>query len=227
MTPIATITTTPSNTTQLVAPAKAHSPHFDMNFFSLNSQVAQQTENDLEFSYDFSLESRIFDNAPNAASQLVLSPQPRLYNAAAEVETSTTTTQEGIIPANIPTGPTASGAISPQHHGTSNAGPVKMGHIASQARTPLHICSTMGNYKIVEILLRGGADVNAKDSEGRTALHCGAQHGHNDVVKVLLMNKADPSILDNQGLSVMHVAVASNQEAIVILLLENGVSPNL
>ncbi|KAH8682059.1 hypothetical protein BX600DRAFT_492151 [Xylariales sp. PMI_506] len=64
---------------------------------------------------------------------------------------------------------------------------------------PLHQCSMMGNHRIVEILLQGGADINATDGCGRTALHYGAEMGHRDVVKILLQNGADTSIIDHRG----------------------------
>lgn len=94
-------------------------------------------------------------------------------------------------------------------------------------KTPLHVCSENGNHKIVEILLQGGADINALDPEGRSALHYGAQGGHDEVVKLLLKRRAKTDVLDDRGVSVVHAAVANNHESIVFLLLEAGINPEI
>ncbi|KAK5994538.1 Ankyrin repeat domain-containing protein 39 [Cladobotryum mycophilum] len=93
---------------------------------------------------------------------------------------------------------------------------------SSQRKTPLHVCAATGNHKILEILIRGGAEVDAADEAGRSALHHSAEKGHREVVRILLEHEADPSLIDNQGISALHLAVANNQESIVVLLLELG-----
>lgn len=97
----------------------------------------------------------------------------------------------------------------------------------NRKRTPLQISSDLGNHRIVEILLQGGADINALDADGRSALYYGAQRGHENVVKILLKRRALLNVLDKEGMSVMQVAVANNQENIVVLLLEGGVNPDV
>ena len=44
--------------------------------------------------------------------------------------------------------------------------------------TPLHEACNRGHYKIVRVLLKAGADVNAKGLEGDTPLHDAASNGH-------------------------------------------------
>lgn len=91
---------------------------------------------------------------------------------------------------------------------------------------PLHICSGLGNHAILQILLQGGADINATDKLGRTALHHAVENGHEEVVSLLLKHRANPTILDHVGTSVMQLAVSKNQQSIVILLLQKGISPD-
>ena len=55
----------------------------------------------------------------------------------------------------------------------------------------LHYAAQDGHVDVAKVLIRNGADVNAKDSDGETALHMAAEDGHVDVVKVLIQNGAD------------------------------------
>jgi ankyrin repeat protein len=69
-------------------------------------------------------------------------------------------------------------------------------------RTPLHVAASEGNTEMVELLLRRGAAVDARDRWGKTAL-CGATFAMKaDTIRVLLLHGA------TLGMSRMHEAVA-------------------
>ena len=57
--------------------------------------------------------------------------------------------------------------------------------------TPLH--GAYDEPKILEMLIKAGADVNAKAPEGRTALWCSCRYGYKDSVAVLLKYKSNVS----------------------------------
>ena len=50
-----------------------------------------------------------------------------------------------------------------------------------------------------ELLIKGGADVNAIGDMGQTPLHVAARDGPNDLTKLLLANGASTTIIDEFG----------------------------
>ncbi|KAJ3469890.1 hypothetical protein MRS44_003955 [Fusarium solani] len=64
---------------------------------------------------------------------------------------------------------------------------------------PLLVATSAGNIRIVEILLRYGADISSQDSEGLTALHIASMNDRADMIDLLLGKQADPRTLDNNG----------------------------
>ncbi len=74
----------------------------------------------------------------------------------------------------------------------------------NDGRTALHVAAGWG-YKgtssltVIRVLLKNGADINARDKAQQTPLHWAVQEGNKDTVEFLLQNGADRSIYDSEG----------------------------
>ena len=53
-----------------------------------------------------------------------------------------------------------------------------------------------GKINAVKILLKYGADVNARNNDGQTALNWAAKGSYNEIVQLLLDKQANPVIKD-------------------------------
>lgn len=62
---------------------------------------------------------------------------------------------------------------------------------------PLCRAAMMGHDKIVQLLLRNGADIFHQDNDGNTALHKAAQNHHQNVIKILLNWSSESPRLEN------------------------------
>ena len=60
--------------------------------------------------------------------------------------------------------------------------------------TALISAAQNGHADCVEALLKGGANVHAKDKDGDSALHSAAWKGHVDCCRLLLRAGADPTV---------------------------------
>jgi uncharacterized protein len=75
---------------------------------------------------------------------------------------------------------------------------------------------TRGRYKTedqaveaVDLLIKAGAEINARDRGGQTALHGAASWGWNNLVKTLVANKVDLAAKDAQGRTAADIARGS------------------
>ena len=57
--------------------------------------------------------------------------------------------------------------------------------ILKNGDTPLHRAAHFNEVKICELLLKRGADANAKDKDGKTPLSAAAHEGYTNVVELL------------------------------------------
>ena len=64
--------------------------------------------------------------------------------------------------------------------------------------TPLLVAAVSGRKEIIELLIREGADVNAKVN-GVTPLHQAAFRSHKEIAELLIANGADLNAVDNVG----------------------------
>jgi ankyrin repeat protein len=89
----------------------------------------------------------------------------------------------------------------------------------------LHQVKT-GNSKAVEMYIRGGINVNAKDRDGSTTLMIASERGDSEMARVLLENGADPNASDIDGYTaLMFVSYSGNLE-IARLLVKSGADVN-
>ena len=95
----------------------------------------------------------------------------------------------------------------------------------SQGFTPLHICCRngwKGHKEIAEILIKAGADINARNKYGSTPLYLASRNNNIDIVKLLLANYAIINIPDDEGYYPIDLAAEQGRLEIMKLLINSG-----
>ncbi|KAL9246345.1 hypothetical protein vseg_019892 [Gypsophila vaccaria] len=87
---------------------------------------------------------------------------------------------------------------------------------------PLHFAASIGNPKIVEILLSKGADVNMKNDGGRIPLHYAASKGWVKIAEILLSHGTNINAKDKVGCTPLHRAARTGNAELCELLIEEG-----
>ena len=86
--------------------------------------------------------------------------------------------------------------------------------------TATHWAASKGHVAALEVLLRAGADVHARNNGDSTPLHCAALSNQLDCAAVLLQHGADAALQDEFGDSPLSLAQrADGRDALVALLL--------
>ena len=95
------------------------------------------------------------------------------------------------------------------------------------ADPPLTDAARRGDVDVVRSLLRGGADVNASESDGMTALHWAADAGHVEIAEILMYAGANLEATTRLGdYTPLHLAARQGHGLLLEALLEGGASPN-
>ncbi|XP_029653798.1 ankyrin repeat domain-containing protein 65-like [Octopus sinensis] len=80
-------------------------------------------------------------------------------------------------------------------------------------RTPLMFASEVGaDRRIIEILIKAGAKLGAKNRLGRTALHLAVFWKHLQAVELLLSRGSNVNEKTNRGYTPLHLAANSSLE---------------
>ncbi|KAK0761661.1 LOW QUALITY PROTEIN: hypothetical protein N5P37_005643 [Trichoderma harzianum] len=88
--------------------------------------------------------------------------------------------------------------------------------------TDLIIASYYGHGAVVKLLVKRGADLEAKDRDGRTPLSWAAENGHEAIAKLLVEKGAHLEVKDKDGRTPLSWAAENGHEAIAKLLVEKG-----
>lgn len=91
----------------------------------------------------------------------------------------------------------------------------------------INFCSISmdGRAAVVQLLLRHGADLQARDRHGKTALHLATRH-RSIVLEGLLKAGADVDVKDNDGRVALHEAIRTKHGDGLTLLLSYGADVN-
>lgn len=88
--------------------------------------------------------------------------------------------------------------------------------------TPLHYAAQAGHEKILLLLLRNNANIEAEDDKGRTPLIRAGAEGHDGVVRVLIDKGANVDRQDIERKTAPYYAFVSGHEAVLREFIENG-----
>lgn len=86
---------------------------------------------------------------------------------------------------------------------------------------PIHSACATSNFPMVELLLRHGANVNAKQQAGVTPLHSAAHNGQTHLAKLLIRNGADVQAKTDEGKTPLDMAREMSFSE-TVALLENS-----
>lgn len=92
--------------------------------------------------------------------------------------------------------------------------------------TPLHWATYKSAADGVELLLKAGANVDAKDSRGRTPLDWAAYLGDLPVARMLIKMGAKATCFDAEGFTPFHKAVLNGRADLIQLLIDEGADVN-
>ncbi len=106
-------------------------------------------------------------------------------------------------------------------------------HLENDGQTPLTAAAQHGQVEVVQLLLKGGADPNLRDSgpdyPHETPLSTAAMHAQLEVCRVLLEAGADPNVPTNPkqpgdpgNWTALDWALQAKQSALADLLREHG-----
>ncbi|KAJ8304114.1 hypothetical protein KUTeg_017697 [Tegillarca granosa] len=88
-------------------------------------------------------------------------------------------------------------------------------------RTPLHWAAANGNMEVVEKLIEGGSDLEAKDKYGMRPALWAAWYGHLEILQLLINSGATSRCSNKQGMGLLHCASQNNNINVMNFIFES------
>jgi ankyrin repeat protein len=93
----------------------------------------------------------------------------------------------------------------------------------SQGGTPLHAAVAKDNIEVAEVLIKNGAELNAKlSNDHHTPLHLVARYGHKAAAGLLIAKGADVNAKGTRGETPLDLAISKGHKELVDLLRKHG-----
>ena len=110
-------------------------------------------------------------------------------------------------------------------HADPNA-PLDSRNRSAYPDTPLQYAARSGNLRVASILVKAGAQIDAKGPGGRTALHAAVADSHLDMLHFLIGEGSEINTRDSEGASPLDDAVWLGSVDMAAILLANGAELN-
>lgn len=101
-------------------------------------------------------------------------------------------------------------------------GKVNLSEKGENEWTALHFACWIGNFKIVNLLIINGADVDAKAKNNISPLMVASSTGNSKIIELLINAGANLEYVDISGSNPLHYAAQSNSIDAVAILVEKG-----
>jgi len=98
--------------------------------------------------------------------------------------------------------------------------------VPPEAYSSLHLACVYGLHGVAKEMLRGGADVNARDKENCSPLHWAAVNNRREFCEMLVNANADPDARGRENQTPLHWAALQGHFSICHFLVEAGASIN-
>ncbi|RVE71447.1 hypothetical protein OJAV_G00051770 [Oryzias javanicus] len=110
-----------------------------------------------------------------------------------------------------------------QRLSVQQAGALGVSSCNADGFTPLHVAALHGHSALAAMLIRRGANINARTNQSKTPLHLASQNGHLQVVRLLLECNAKLNKKDCHGNTpLMQACLSGHLETVSMLLQSNA-----